>query len=238
MSTPINNTPVQTPAPAPLSYGSISYDVPDHMRKQYQSLRKLFKRRAIMQTMSAYLFPWSMAQEIENGLTAINTHDGSLRPLHDQVRFSMFKYDEEVSGKALAESAKESLRKTMSRTKTLIFEKLQKLQEEQVIDEDEIKSVRVACRKADNTLQDMQALALLFNLTDDMDVAFVAYAAWVESQREKLNAIEAELDRVNLEKAQAEAKALAEAEAAKKAETSSVQVVEEVTPTPPPAVTV
>jgi len=175
-----------------MAYGNINYDVPSHMRQLYPKLRSLFKRRAIMQTMSSYLFPWGMAEEIENGLQKINKDaDGFARKSRDQVRYSIFKYDEEISGEALTQSARDALRKQMSRMKNTIMNKLAEIEAgEDVEIEDNIKSAKVACRRANSILRDMQALALIFNLTDDMDVAFVAYAAWIEDKKDQLKSKE------------------------------------------------
>lgn len=180
------------PMSQPLQFGHISYDVPDHMRKKYQRLRSLFRRRAIMQTMSSYLFPWGMAKDVEDGLQKINQDETNQQlPPQDRVRYSIFKYDETVSGQALIESAMDAMRKQLSRMKSVVNDKVTDvLMAEEADKSDAVKTAKVACRKANSILRDMQALALVFNLTDNMDAAFVAYAAWVEEKKNRLSELE------------------------------------------------
>lgn len=183
-------------------FGVITYDVPTHMRKLYPKLRALFKRRALMQTQSAYLFPWGMAQEIEEGMQQINTHEGFKRPQPDQIRYAIFKYDEKVSGQALTESCRDALRKQIARMKENIHKKLldvEKLEAGEEVDdedldlEDAIRSAKVTCRRGMSILKDMQAIALIFDLTDDMDAAFINYTVWVEEKKDRIKQSETQM---------------------------------------------
>ena len=177
------------------TFGVITYDVPTHMRKLYPALRALFKRRALMQTQSAYLFPWGMAQEIEEGMQQINTHEGFPRNAPDQIRYAIFKYDEKVSGQALTESCRDALRKQISRMKENIHKKLIDIEKieagedvqdrngEDVDVDDAVRTAKVACRRGKSILKDMQAIAMIFDLTDDMDAAFINYEVWIEEKK-------------------------------------------------------
>jgi len=168
-------------------FGSISYDVPVHMRKQYSRLRALFKGQAIMQTASSYLFPWGLAQKIEEGLQRINSdEDGFPRPQRDQIAYCIFKYDEEVSGAALLKSAEDALRRQMRRMKSQINDKMMKLFAEEGESEHNLKSAKVTCRRASSTLQDLRKLALVFDLTNNMDAGFLAYEAFIEHKKEEI----------------------------------------------------
>src|SRR5271169_6557129 len=100
-------------------YGSIAYDVPQHRRNLYSKIRSQFRRQAIMQTWSQYLIPWGKAEALVNVIKGCNMDkDGTPLPVRDHVRYSLFKFDSEVSGPALMESAKEALRKLISTAKS------------------------------------------------------------------------------------------------------------------------
>lgn len=170
-------------------WGNINYDVPLKNRGAYAKLRKLFKRKAIMQTASSYLFPWGMADKIENGIKKINTDsDGFPIPVSKQVKYRIFKYDEEISGDELKQSAQGAMSLTLANAKDQIntlVASLKNDEHENVMDP--IKSARVACRRAINKLRDARALALLFNLTGDMNAGFVAYEAYVMAKRAEVD---------------------------------------------------
>lgn len=170
-------------------WGSVNYDVPLKNRAAYSKLRALFKQKAVMQTASSYLFPWGMANVISEGIDKINTgSDGFQIPVDRQVRFRLFKFDEEVSGKELKESAESALSLTMANAKDQVNKLVSSLKNEELdAPIDTIKSAKVACRRAINKLQDARALALLFNLTGDMNAGFLAYEAYIMAKREEID---------------------------------------------------
>ena len=153
----------------------------------YSKLRRLFKRTAIMQTASSYLFPWGMAKEIEEGIQQMNKDvDGFPLPKHLQIKYNIFKYDEKVSGDALMKSAEMALRKQLRSMKELINRKLMKLHEDEGTDDGDLKSAKVSCRRASNLAKDMKALALIFNLTDQIEPAILAYEAFIMAKKEEI----------------------------------------------------
>lgn len=169
-------------------YANVNYDVPNARRSAYPKLKQLFRRRAIMQTYSSYLIPWAKAQEIKEGIDRINQDaDGFPLPAHLQVRYSIFKYDEKESGKALEASARDALVRMMGDMKAKLHSKVQSLylEEEQDV-KDPIASAKVAARKLTNTVRDARALALMFGLTDDLDTAFLGYEAYIEARKEEI----------------------------------------------------
>jgi hypothetical protein len=172
-----------------IQYGNINYDVPNERRSAYPKLRNLFRRTAIMQTYSSYLIPWGKAQAVKEGIDQINQdEDGFPLPVHLQVRYSIFKYDERESGKALEASARDALVRMMGEMKTKLHAKIQSLflEEENEDVKDPIATAKVAARKLSNTVRDARALALMFGLTDDLDTAFLGYEAYIEAKKEEI----------------------------------------------------
>lgn len=176
-----------------ICYGNCNYDVPVERRSAYSKLRTLFKGQAIMQTHSSYLFPWGIAQKIEKGIQEINTDkDGFLLPPHLQVKYSIFKYDEKVSGKAIEQSAKDALGRMLRNMKESLNKKVQALFTEENIEDvkDPLATAKAASRRASGTLRDARALALMFNLTDSMEAAFLTYEAIIEAKKEDIKSWE------------------------------------------------
>jgi len=172
-----------------MDYGNVSYDVPNENRAAYPKLRKLFRRVAIMQTYSSYLIPWGKAQAVKEGIDRIN-QDADGFPISGclQVRYSIFKYDERESGKALAASARDALVRMMGDMKSKLHAKVSSLFLEENDDKvkDPIATAKVAARKLSNTVRDARALALMFGLTDDLDTAFLGYEAYIEAKKEEI----------------------------------------------------
>lgn len=172
-----------------VEYGNINYDVPVDRRSAYSKLRSLFKRKAIMQTASSYLFPWGIAQDIESGIEAINKDkDGFPLPDRLKVKYSIFKYDEVVSGQAIEQSAKDALGRMLRNMKETVNKRVHSLFTEENADEvkDPLASAKVATNRARATLRDARALALMFNLTDALEAGFLAYEAFIEAKRDDI----------------------------------------------------
>lgn len=170
-----------------MSYGALSYDVPRVNRPAYAKIKALLKRKAIMQTMSSYLFPWGLAPGLEEGLHRINLGaDGLPLPLSHQVRFKIFKYDEEVSGQALKESAQCALDNMLTNAKTCVNKLIGELIDDNSESSDPVRTAKGSCRRFRQTLRDAKALALLFNLTGNMNAGFLAYEAWVMAKRQEI----------------------------------------------------
>ena len=178
---------------ATVEYGNINYDVPVDRRSAYSKLRSLFKRKALMQTASSYLFPWGIAQDIEKGIEAINKDkDGLPLPPRLCVKYSIFKYDEVVSGQAIEQSAKDALGRMLRNMKETVNKRVHSLFTEENADEvkDPLASAKVATTRARATLRDARALALMFNFTDHLEAGFLAYEAFIEAKREDITAWE------------------------------------------------
>jgi len=172
-----------------VEFGNINYDVPVDKRSAYSKLRSLFRRKAIMQTASSYLFPWGIAKTIEEGIEAINKdEDGLPLPTRLQVKYSIFKYDEKVSGKAIEQSAKDALGRMLRNMKETVNKRVHSLFTEENADEvkDPLASAKVSTTRARATLRDARALALMFNLTDALEAGFLAYEAFIEAKRDDI----------------------------------------------------
>ncbi len=170
-------------------FGNINYDVPVDRRSAYSKLRSLFRRKAIMQTASSYLFPWGIAADIEKGIQKINCDkDGMSLPQRLHVRYSIFKYDEKVSGQAIEQSARDALGRMLRNMKVTVNKRVHSLFAEENVDDvkDPLASAKVSCNRARGTLRDARALALMFNLTDALEAGFLAYEAFIEAKKEDI----------------------------------------------------
>jgi hypothetical protein len=146
-----------------------------------------------MQTASSYLFPWAIAEDVEKGLKKINSdEDGFPLPSHEQVTYSIFKYDEKVSGKAIEQSAKDALGRMLRNMKETVNKRVQSLFTGDNADEvkDPLASAKVSCNRARATLRDARALSLMFNLTDSLEAGFLAYEAFIEAKRDDITDFE------------------------------------------------
>lgn len=169
------------------SFGSLNYDVPRVNRPAYAKIKRLLRRKAIMQTMSSYLFPWGMAPQIEEGLHRINLGaDGLPLPPSHQVRFKIFKYDEEVSGQALHKSAKVALDNMLTNAKECVNRLIGELVYDTSDSVDPVRTAKGSCRRFRQTLRDARMLALVFNLTSNMNAGFLAYEAWIIAKRQEV----------------------------------------------------
>lgn len=174
-------------------FGNLNYDVPIERRSAYSKLRALFRRKAIMQTASSYLFPWGIAQDLEDGIKKINSdEDGFPLPAHLQVKYSIFKYDEKVSGQAIEQSARDALGRMLRNMKETVNKRVHALFTEENVEDtaDPVASAKVATKKARATLRDARALALMFNLTDALEHGFLAYEAFIEAKKDDITEYE------------------------------------------------
>lgn len=176
-----------------VEYGCLNYDVPNHRKSIYKRLRDGTRQKALMLTWSCYLIPWGYCEDISKIIDKLNhDKDGTLRPQADRVRYNIFKFDEVVSGQALATTAKEAMARMISHTKSTLIDKVQKALEGEVEspegDDDAFTTARAAAAKARKTLEDVQALTLLFGLTDQMEAGLIAFTGFIEAQYEHIKA--------------------------------------------------
>jgi hypothetical protein len=142
-----------------------------------------------MQTASSYLFPWGIAESVEKGIEAINQDkDGLPLPARLQVKYSIFKYDEKVSGQAIEQSAKDALGRMLRNMKETVNKRVHSLFTEENAEDvkDPLASAKVATNRARATLRDARALSLMFNLTDALEAGFLAYEAFIEAKRDDI----------------------------------------------------
>ena len=185
-----------------MEYGNINYDVPVDRRSAYSKLRALFRRKAIMQTASSYLFPWGIAADIEKGIKKINSdEDGLPLPAHLQVKYSIFKYDEKVSGQAIEQSAKDALGRMLRNMKETVNKRVHTLFTEENAEDvkDPLASAKAATNRARAVLRDARALALMFNMTDSLEAGFLTYEAFIEAKKEDIKSWESSQDDKQLE---------------------------------------
>jgi hypothetical protein len=171
-----------------VSFGCISYDVPKCRPKSvYGKVRAKFRRKSIMQTWSCYLIPWGLAEELQNALEELNKDsEGHPLPSSQQIRYRVFKYDDNQSGKALKDSALEALQKMIADAKADIGEKmdlLAHLDDPEVDKVGAVRSAKVACKRAQKLKQDIEHLAFIFGMTNDIEAGVLAFQGYLEAKR-------------------------------------------------------
>lgn len=176
-----------------MSYGVVTYDIPKHRKSAYSKVRNKIRRKTIMQTWSAYLFPWGLYDEIKKIFENLNKDEtGSLLPKRDLIRFSIFKYDSEVSGPDLLQSAKDAMVKMIGTAKQAINQMLYELHADVEVEfSDKVKSAYNAIGRAKKVKEDIEALVVIFNLTDDLKAGILAFQGYIIAKRKEIENLEA-----------------------------------------------
>lgn len=173
-------------------FGVVTYDVPKHRKSAYAKIRRKLRRKTIMQTWSAYLFPWALYKDIKKVFDDLNQDDtGSSVPQRDIVRFSIFKYDSAVSGADLLQSAKDEMVKMIGRAKQAINEMMLELHADSENEfSDKVKSAYNAVGRASKVKEDVEALVMIFNLTDDLKAGILAFQGYIIAKRKEIEKLE------------------------------------------------
>jgi hypothetical protein len=185
-----------------VEYGCLAYDVPIHRKSVYKRLRDKMRQKCLMLSWSVYLIPWGMCGDLDKIISRINTApDGTPLPDRDKVRYSIFKFDEVVSGQALATVAKDALQKMISNSKAALIHTVNKAlageEEDSEGTDDPITTANAAVSKARKYLEDAQALALAFALTDDMQAGFLAYIGFIDAKAQEIKEAQENIKQVS-----------------------------------------
>jgi hypothetical protein len=181
-----------------MEFGVLVYDVPLTQRSLYNRLRKKIRKYGIPMTWSVYLIPWGERSMIQSILDGIESD----RP--NVVSSKIIKFDP-AEEKKLERAASDGLNLIIRNAKELMMKRLQKAEENQnrileqleeskrtkTVAEDAIEQAKAevknqyrfehkkAVRHAEDTLLDAKRLALIFNLSDQLEVGLAAMETMV-----------------------------------------------------------
>lgn len=191
-----------------MEYGVLVYDVPVSQRSTYNKLRKKIRGIGLSMTWSVYLIPWGARETIRTILKEIE--DGGKAGGIDSSVIKFDDSEEKVLTEKAAKSLNQIIRRTKEQViKTL--EKAEKQQTEAVKKYDELiakkqkggkvdatiddltkykgveidlyeNAVKKALNKAEGALKEARKLAVLFNMTNNMEAAFLALDGFVQQK--------------------------------------------------------
>lgn len=176
-----------------LEYGVLVYDVPITQRSLYNKLRKKIRRHGIPMTQSVYLIPWGSRAAVQAVLDGLNSEKPNV------LSSSIIKFDQ-AEEKKLVQKAQDGLNTMIRNAKELMMKRLTKAEVEhkRIMDQLEINEkgkqvdpktmeqakaevknqflfdFKKAVKHAEDSLTGARALALAFNLSDQMDIGFAA----------------------------------------------------------------
>jgi uncharacterized protein YeeX (DUF496 family) len=168
-------------------YGVLMYDVPTHMRKLYQKIRKATGPKSLMQTWSCYLFPWALRDQLEADLEEINEDLKS----SDRIQYRLLLMDpsqEEIHEQMVYESINNMLKAMRDTLQKRIIRAREAVMDAEAAKEAPKETMekarRIACRKASKRIEEAQKLALLFGQEGVLEDAFDAYTKVIKAEGE------------------------------------------------------
>lgn len=176
-----------------MEYGVLVYDVPLTQRSLYNKLRKRIRKYGIPMTWSVYLIPWGERDVVQGILDGIESQKPGI------VSSKIIKFDT-FEEKKLAAAAHDGLNHIIKNAKELMMKRLEKAEENQnkimaqleqskknkTVAEDAIEQAKTevknqylyehkkAVKLAEDALIDARRLALIFNLSDQIEVGMAA----------------------------------------------------------------
>ena len=188
-----------------MEYGILVYDVPISRRKVYNKLRDRIRRFSIQMTWSVYMTPFSRRDDALSVLKELDEDDTT----NARIYYKYIKFDASEQ-EDLDQLVKDEFEKSLQKIKENLHQKLAEAETEY---EDDLKDKALVQRghlsKALKKVREAQRLSHVFDVTEFMEAAFVAFEMLVEARREK---IKADL-KTEKETQEAEAKEAASAEA-------------------------
>lgn len=193
-----------------MEYGCLQYDCPLTQRSLYNKLRKKIRGIALPMTASVYLIPWGARDSIKAILSdleatspgvlesdVIKYDDSEEKSLTEKAQRSlakMIRKTKETVIKKLEEAEKEQ-KEAVTKYDELIAKKTKNEKSIDTSMEELTKYKEVAnglyeaatkksLKKAENALKDARKLAVIFNMTNNMEAAFMALDGFVKQKWE------------------------------------------------------
>jgi hypothetical protein len=187
-----------------MEYGLLSYDVPVSERPLYNKLRKRIKSVCLPLNWSAYLIPWSMRDSVKAILAEISSQKPNV------IESNVIKFDSSEE-KELEAAAQRSLNRLMENTHKQVMKKLQESekdhedmkthlddllkQKKRKTSDEEIEKARGfarenwvvaskrALKRAENAVKEGRSLAVIFQLSNQLEFAFESLHKLVDAER-------------------------------------------------------
>lgn len=193
-----------------MEYGCLQYDCPLTQRSLYNKLRKKIRGIALPMTASVYLIPWGARDSVKAILDELESEkpnvlesdvikydDSEEKILTEKAQRSLAKMvrkTKETVIKKLEEAEKEQ-KEAISKYDELIAKKQKNEKSIDTSMEELVKykdlttdlyeaQVKKSLKKAENTLKDARKLAVIFNMTNNMEAAFMALDGFVKQKWE------------------------------------------------------
>ena len=190
-----------------MEYGVLVYDVPLTERSLYNKLRKRIRKYGVPMTWSVYLIPWGERTVIQGILDSVKNTVSKNGTKSGAINSRIIKFDPAEESQ-LVRAAQDGLNLILKNAKELMMKRLEKAEQnlKKIVEQLEMakknKTVpddavdqalaevknqytyehKKAVRKAEDSLLDAKRLALIFNLSDQLEVGLAAMEEMVRAK--------------------------------------------------------
>lgn len=165
--------------------GMLVYDIPVTQRSTYNKLRRRIRRVSVPATWSCFLIPWGMKYDVEQILNEVTEEVGF------GVEYRIIKFD--TSDKqSYEEAAKAGFQQILEQAKKTLFKRLRTADEKQenleYDSEEWSRKSRSAVKKARKSLEEARKIAVLFALSDSLELAFEGFDQLCDQKKQAIEA--------------------------------------------------
>jgi hypothetical protein len=168
-----------------ITYSVLVYDIPLTRREVYSKLRSRIRRAALPLTWSVYLIPDGIRNDVAAILKELDEEGDSKH----RILWKILKFDDSEKDE-LDRITREGFDAIVKNTKEFLSEKIAVAErefDEGEIDWDKMNAKRrKACSKAVRNIRDARQLALLFDASQMMAVAFESVEKVAEAHRQRI----------------------------------------------------
>jgi len=194
-----------------MDYGMLVYDVPTTRKNVYNKLRSRLSRQSVMVTWSCYLIPWGNRDLVLGALRELDEADDC----KDRIYYQALKQDpseNDTLDRLVREEFEKNLKKTKDTLNQALGEAEMAIEGEDIGLKEWAGEIRDGCRKAQKKVNEARKLAIVFGVTDVLEVGFAAMDKLVLAKRDRVKAeLKAEREKEKAEEAAEKAKEASEA---------------------------
>jgi len=170
-----------------MDYGILAYDVPLDRRSVYNKLRKKLRRCTVPMTWSVYLVPLALRDQVLNILSELDEDDDH----NGRIQYKFLKQDPSENSK-IDQMVQDQFQMLLAKTKDDLYQKIGEAQLAFESDECSMDAwtadIREACCKAKKKVNEARKLALVFDVSNVIEVGFEGIEKVVEAKREMVKA--------------------------------------------------
>jgi hypothetical protein len=173
-----------------VEYAVLCYDVPLTQRSLYNKLRKRIRKIGLPMTSSVYLIPLGARQTVQTILDELESEKAKAeRALSQMIRRTKEQVIKklETSEKEQTEAVKkydELITKKQKNEKSIDTPMAELLKYKELAQSLYEVAVKQGLKKAENALKEARNLAVVFNMTNNMEAAFLALDGFVKQKWE------------------------------------------------------